>query len=114
MDAATEHILDDIANDVQAKAGTAFAQFGGKEGVEHAGQIGWRDAASVVADFDAGVVVFEPNGAHSDASLGSALQTVEDGVVDQVDDDLLKRPGVAVQRDIRIDFHGEGVGFFLQ
>ena len=107
VDAAAQQLHHQVVDDVGAEPAAAMAPLGGDEGIEDARQYLRRDAATVVAVVDDQLVSLL---LHLDGDLSGSvpvIETVMDGVEDQVGIDLgeAAREGVDAQLGIALDVH---------
>jgi hypothetical protein len=97
----------DLVDDVQAQAAAAEPAARGEEGLEDAAVQRRRDAAAVVAERHAHVVVWAQRGADRDAPGVAGLERVLQRVHRQVGDHLRYRHRIVVHQDavLGLDVH---------
>lgn len=96
---AAEHFAGELVGEVQAEAAATLTAAGGEERIEHLLDILWRDADTVVGDFDAQPAHFVGRPGAQFERAGMFTEGVGEGVVDQVLQDLTERAGEAVEFD---------------
>lgn len=102
VDAATQQLHHQVVDDVGAKTTAAMTPFGGDEGIEDAGQYVGRDTATVIAVVDHQLFTLL---LHLDGDLlrlVPVLETMVDGVEDQVGVDLGEAAGEGEDRQLGV------------
>ena len=81
----------DVVNDVQPQPAAALAELGGEEGSKMRRTV-LRECVAVIADREANPRPLRLAGAQDDVAGAASVEGVQDGVVDEIGDDLAERP----------------------
>jgi hypothetical protein len=92
-DLAAEALGDEVVDDVEAEAAAAAVAAGGEEGLEDPRQVLGDDPGAVVGGVQDQALALAA-GRQRDAAGVAAVEAVDDGVEDEVGDDLRERAGV--------------------
>ena len=101
MDFAPQDPGNDVVYDVQAQTTAAVVKSRGEEWVEYSGQIPWADAGSIIPAQNNDMLIVIRCHFQRDTPLFAIFKGVQQGVVDQVGNDLPQWPGIAVELDAR-------------
>lgn len=110
-DAPAKYAKYDVVHDVQAQTATAVSEFGGEERGEYARQYVGCNACAIVGYVqDDLLTILRLFRINLNPPGTSAVEAVNDGVVDQIGYDLTQRSGEAVHGQIINDALFEDVG----
>src|SRR6185369_9493091 len=106
LDAAAKYRRGQVIDDIQPQPAAAAAQLGGEKWVEDLFGVGGVDPDAIVGIAQGDQAVGGRFGRDPDGAGGDAVKSVQQGIGDQVGDDLLDRTRIAFEDDAgwHIDF----------